>query len=141
MEGYAVAATWERFGVPVWIVKCVSDAADAEAALSWRDTLDVASQQLAGWAGSRGLLGCAPRSVRRRGSISGSSRARCDVRDVVPDAVLRARRQVRRQIPLPAGLALRPSRAVLALTGRVLGWPIPGSTQLIAPLSKEGPRG
>lgn len=57
MEGYAVAATCERFGVPLWIVKCVSDAADSDAALSWRDTVELASRRLAGWADSRGLLG------------------------------------------------------------------------------------
>lgn len=56
MEGYAVAAACKRFGVPVWIVKCVSDAADAEAAISWRDTLDLASRRLADWAEDRGLV-------------------------------------------------------------------------------------
>lgn len=57
MEGYAVAAACERFGVRVRIVKCVSDVADAEADLSWRDTLDLASQRLARWAEARGLVG------------------------------------------------------------------------------------
>lgn len=57
MEGYAIAATCRQFGVPAWIAKCVSDAADAGAAMSWRDTLDLASEQLASWARGRGLLG------------------------------------------------------------------------------------
>lgn len=55
MEGYAVAATCQRFGVPVWIVKCVSDTADDAAATSWRDSLDLASRRLADWARGRGM--------------------------------------------------------------------------------------
>lgn len=57
MEGYAVAATCRHFGVRVWITKCVSDSADAAAPMSWRQTLDMASQRLAAWASRRGLLG------------------------------------------------------------------------------------
>lgn len=57
MEGYAVAATCVRFAVPVWITKCVSDAADDDAEMSWRQTLDMASDRLARWAGRRRLLG------------------------------------------------------------------------------------
>lgn len=57
MEGYAIAATGQRFGVPVWIAKCVSDTADADAEISWRDALEVAAQGLAAWAARRGLLG------------------------------------------------------------------------------------
>lgn len=57
MEGYAVTATCIRFDVPVWIAKCVSDTADHDAALSWRQTLEMASEALARWAGQRGLLG------------------------------------------------------------------------------------
>lgn len=57
MEGYPVAATCERFGLPVWIAKCVSDAADEQAELSWAQTLTMASERLARWATARGLLG------------------------------------------------------------------------------------
>lgn len=57
MEGYAVAAVCRRFGVRVWITKSVSDTADADAALSWRQTLDMASERLGAWAHRRGLLG------------------------------------------------------------------------------------
>jgi adenosylhomocysteine nucleosidase len=56
MEGYAVAATCRQFGVPVWIVKCVSDAADAGAALSWQEAVHMAARNLARWAEERGLL-------------------------------------------------------------------------------------
>lgn len=56
MEGYAVAATCRAFGVPVRLVKCVSDSADAHAPLSWRDTIDLAATQLAEWASDAGLL-------------------------------------------------------------------------------------
>ncbi|MBW3577687.1 MAG: nucleoside phosphorylase [Actinobacteria bacterium] len=56
MEGYAVAATCIRFGVPARIVKCVSDTADLDADISWREALDVASHKLAQWAAQRGFL-------------------------------------------------------------------------------------
>lgn len=56
MEGYAVAAVCERFGVAVWIAKCVSDAADHEAELTWGETLAMASDRLGRWAAQRGLL-------------------------------------------------------------------------------------
>lgn len=57
MEGYPIAATCARFGVPAWITKCVSDTADENAELSWGQTLAMASERLAWWAASRGLLG------------------------------------------------------------------------------------
>jgi adenosylhomocysteine nucleosidase len=57
MEGYAVAATALAFGREVWLVKAVSDGADAEAVGSWRDALERCSRQLAGWAETHGLLG------------------------------------------------------------------------------------
>lgn len=56
MEGYAVAATCRAFDVPVRIVKCVSDSADAGAALSWRETMDLAAERLAAWAEAGPLL-------------------------------------------------------------------------------------
>lgn len=56
MEGYAVAATCRRFGVPVWLVKAVSDAADDDAAMTFHQTLSLCSTRLADWAEQRGLL-------------------------------------------------------------------------------------
>lgn len=56
MEGYAVAATCRRFGMPVWLVKAVSDNADGEAAMTFHQTLELCSHRLAAWAGQRGLL-------------------------------------------------------------------------------------
>lgn len=56
MEGYAIAATCRRFGVPVWLVKAVSDDADGESPMTFHRTLELCSQQLAAWAGQRGLL-------------------------------------------------------------------------------------
>lgn len=49
MEGYAVAAAARSAGVPVRLVKHVSDAADDEAARSWTDSVDDAARQLAAW--------------------------------------------------------------------------------------------
>lgn len=56
MEGYAVAATCRTFGVPVWLVKAVSDAADDETAMTFHRTLELCSTRLAEWAHERGLL-------------------------------------------------------------------------------------
>ena len=52
MEGYAVAAAAMRFGVPVRLVKFVSDSADESAALDWPTQARVASTHLAGWIAS-----------------------------------------------------------------------------------------
>ncbi len=57
MEGYAVAATCRALGVPVWLVKAVSDAADDEARMTFHQTLRLCSTRLAAWADQRGLLG------------------------------------------------------------------------------------
>ena len=57
MEGYAVAAVCRQFGIPVWLVKAVSDSADDEAAMSFHRTLELCSKRLAEWAHDRGLLG------------------------------------------------------------------------------------
>jgi adenosylhomocysteine nucleosidase len=56
MEGYAVAATARAFGRQVWIVKAVSDGADADAIGSWHAALQRCAQALAGWADAHGLL-------------------------------------------------------------------------------------
>lgn len=57
MEGYAVAAVCRQFGVPVWLVKAISDGADDDAAMSFHRTLELCSRRLAEWAQERGLLG------------------------------------------------------------------------------------
>jgi adenosylhomocysteine nucleosidase len=49
MEGYAVAASAIRLGVPVRLAKAVSDDAGHDAAASWSDALAAASQLLARW--------------------------------------------------------------------------------------------
>jgi adenosylhomocysteine nucleosidase len=49
MEGYAVAAVATRFGVPIRIVKAISDGADGTAQTSWTDALRRCSDGLAGW--------------------------------------------------------------------------------------------
>jgi adenosylhomocysteine nucleosidase len=49
MEGYAVAAACRAAGVPVRLVKHVSDAADGAAARRWVDTVDEAGRALAAW--------------------------------------------------------------------------------------------
>jgi adenosylhomocysteine nucleosidase len=56
MEGYAVAATCRQFGMPVWLVKAVSDNADGDTTMAFHQTLDVCSRRLAAWARERGLL-------------------------------------------------------------------------------------
>lgn len=57
MEGYAVAATCARFGVPARLVKAVSDNADADAMWSWSRALEHCADPLAAWADTQGLLG------------------------------------------------------------------------------------
>ena len=49
MEGYAIAAAAAAFGVPIRMVKHVSDMADAEAMRSWTSTVDECSRALAVW--------------------------------------------------------------------------------------------
>lgn len=56
MEGYAVAATCRAFGIPVWLVKAVSDGADDETSMAFHRTLELCSKRLAEWAERRGLL-------------------------------------------------------------------------------------
>ncbi|MEW1648191.1 nucleosidase [Streptomyces sp. NPDC091219] len=51
MEGYAVASVAQRFGLPVRIVKYVSDQADESAATAWPDAAATASGVLADWIG------------------------------------------------------------------------------------------
>jgi adenosylhomocysteine nucleosidase len=50
MEGYALAAAAEQAGVPLRIVKHVSDDAGDGAARTWRETVEDCSRVLAGWA-------------------------------------------------------------------------------------------
>lgn len=50
MEGYAVAAAAERAGVPLRIVKHVSDEAGEGAVRTWRETVTECARALAGWA-------------------------------------------------------------------------------------------
>ncbi|MFM7064338.1 MAG: nucleosidase [Actinomycetes bacterium] len=56
MEGYAVARAALHAGVPVTVVKQVSDNADESAARSWRDTVDECAEALGAWV-HRELLG------------------------------------------------------------------------------------
>ena len=48
MEGYAVAYACQRLGVPVRLVKHVSDAAD-ESALDWPEVVDASARVLGKW--------------------------------------------------------------------------------------------
>lgn len=57
MEGYAVAATCRRFEVPVRLIKAVSDSADADAAMTWKDALERCSAELTAWCDANGLFG------------------------------------------------------------------------------------
>lgn len=50
MEGYALASAAIAAGVPVRLVKHVSDAAGDGAALSWKDSVDGCAKALARWA-------------------------------------------------------------------------------------------
>lgn len=49
MEAFAYAATCAAFGVPFRCVKAVSDVADADAGLSWLDTIDGCARALGEW--------------------------------------------------------------------------------------------
>jgi adenosylhomocysteine nucleosidase len=49
MEAYALAAAAGCAGVPIRVVKHVSDQADEDAASSWRDTLQESAKALANW--------------------------------------------------------------------------------------------
>jgi adenosylhomocysteine nucleosidase len=50
MEGYAVASAARTAGVPVTVVKEVSDAADGSASRTWRDSVDICAERLGAWA-------------------------------------------------------------------------------------------
>ncbi|WP_414167302.1 nucleosidase [Streptoverticillium reticulum] len=50
MEGYALASVAEQAGVPIRLVKHVSDEADEGAARSWRESVDNCARVLAAWA-------------------------------------------------------------------------------------------
>ncbi|MFJ9777463.1 nucleosidase [Kitasatospora sp. NPDC101157] len=54
MEGYAVAAVAHRAGVPVRLVKYVSDEAGDGAAHTWRESVDDCARHLAGWVREQG---------------------------------------------------------------------------------------
>ena len=49
MEGYAVARAARTMGVPVMLVKEVSDQAGEQAARSWTETLDACAEALGAW--------------------------------------------------------------------------------------------
>ena len=49
MEGYAVAFTAHQFGLPVTLVKEISDAADEGAARTWRESVDECAERLGEW--------------------------------------------------------------------------------------------
>lgn len=49
MEGYAVAAAARGFGVPVRLVKHVSDTADEAAGQTWADGVDACARLMAEW--------------------------------------------------------------------------------------------
>jgi adenosylhomocysteine nucleosidase len=55
MEGYAIAAVAATFGVDAWITKAVSDAADGDALVTWREAMDRCAEALARWVDQRGL--------------------------------------------------------------------------------------
>ncbi|MFD9686318.1 nucleosidase [Kitasatospora sp. NPDC001309] len=54
MEGYAVAAVAHRAGVPVRLVKYVSDEAGDGAARSWQESVDGCARHLADWVHAQG---------------------------------------------------------------------------------------
>ncbi len=56
MEGFAVARAAMAAGVPVTLVKQVSDSADASAGRSWRESIDACAEDLGAWVRSQ-LLG------------------------------------------------------------------------------------
>lgn len=49
MEGYAVAAAAAEYGVPVRMIKQVSDEADDAAVTGWAESVDACARILAGW--------------------------------------------------------------------------------------------
>jgi adenosylhomocysteine nucleosidase len=49
MEGYAVAFTARQFGLPVTLVKEISDSADEGAARTWRESVDECAERLGEW--------------------------------------------------------------------------------------------
>jgi adenosylhomocysteine nucleosidase len=49
MEGYAVAKVARDFGLPVTLVKEVSDGAGEGAARSWQESLDYCAERLGVW--------------------------------------------------------------------------------------------
>jgi len=49
MEGYAVAKAAIAAGVPVRIVKRISDTAESEAAKSWKESVDECAEDLGAW--------------------------------------------------------------------------------------------
>ncbi|KXK60551.1 nucleoside phosphorylase [Micromonospora rosaria] len=50
MEGYALAATAQRFGLPIRLVKHVSDGAGEGAGHTWQESVDGCAKILAQWA-------------------------------------------------------------------------------------------
>ncbi|MFJ8434127.1 nucleosidase [Kitasatospora sp. NPDC094019] len=54
MEGYAVAAVAHRAGLPVRLVKHVSDEAGDDAARAWQDSVDDCARHLADWLHAQG---------------------------------------------------------------------------------------
>ncbi len=49
MEGYAIAFTAHQFGLPVTLVKEISDPADEGAAKTWRESVDDCAERLGEW--------------------------------------------------------------------------------------------
>lgn len=68
MEGYAVAAVAQRLGIPVRLVKFVSDQADEGARTAWPEAVDHAAEILAAWVEDH-LAPRRPR-LRRRASAA-----------------------------------------------------------------------
>ncbi len=55
MEGYALATAARLAGVPIRLVKHVSDEAGAGADRTWRESVDGCARELAEWAHERGF--------------------------------------------------------------------------------------
>ncbi|MEU0038747.1 nucleosidase [Streptomyces sp. NPDC006333] len=66
MEGYAVATVAQHLGIPVRLVKFVSDSADDDAHTTWPEALDHAAGILAGWVGEHIASPRTPRRLPRR---------------------------------------------------------------------------
>ena len=49
MEGYAIAFTARQFGLPVTLVKEISDSADEGAARTWRESVNDCAERLGEW--------------------------------------------------------------------------------------------